>query len=1185
MRSQFFCISLGLSATALLMMISTDARSQDASRNYIVSERFLDARTSVSSVQYYDAFGRPDELVAGGMNTSGRYLHTLTEYDAFGNGSRTWLPVVGSASPNPVGQSSFASESVSTYGDGSAFSDIRHDALGRVTFTSTPGRDWSDQGRGVTESHFTNGPGSVRLIALDSNGSPVLSGTAYYPSGSLFGSSVTDEDGHRMDVYRDVAGNRVLERRYDGGSVPNDTYYLYERGLLRAVVPMISLESGDPSYSYLYSYDAFGRCTRKILPASGITECWYDRYGRLSFLQDARLRDAQRYRFFLYDPQGRPAVQGLTESLIDSDSYDALVVSDPSSSGLAGCGYRQPGSQSVTGFSLETVNHYDGYACLDAPLFSSVRDQLAPSADAARYSQSQLTVQVVGDGSDSPLYRVLCYDWQGRCTESRSTYPENVMLQKRYRYSYSGLTTSESTSLYKSGRSLHTVTDSIGYHPGSGLPDAGYLSVDGSSFIPVSTTGYDDLGRIISRSGFGGSITEDYSHDISGRLTGHWAVSSADPSVSLFEEHLYYASGPGTPCYNGNISARTERVLGAGSDDGFTGYRYSYDGMDRLTAASFGSGANLDRPADTDLSERMEYNVDSSLKRLIRRGKSHTGPRTIDSLSYSYTRGRMTGLTERAATNRLSGSFEISRKGSFTYRYDTSGSLVGDSYRGISSVRYDMRGNPVFVAFDSGDETEYGYTTDGVKLWTIHRTVPGILSKETIEGPKEKVTAEINCEPLRSSLLSDSPSATGSSFAGTSLTGTPSGVSQSSGITGRQPKGASSNGTASSVASIESPVLKVSPAELSRLSNVLVQSVDVTRYYDSYEFDNASLTEGKFYFGGGYVSFHSGGAVEYSAIVSDYRGSTRVVLSAAGGPLQQSVQQLNGYYPSGALVADYQTSRLGGTSSADVQTRKFTGKELDRMHGLDWHDFGARRYDAAAVFFTSPDPLSEKYYHINPYVYCAGNPVNMVDPDGRDGVRIIDDANKSITIKATYFVRTAEKLFRCGDQICTLSGYSNKDIENMNQYNEQLNKHGYKISEGEYCGYAVSFDLSFVDGADLSPEKIIATYDNIDISNTVERGNKYTNRNLGFEEIDNVDGTTTVVGGVTANHKNVVMNAGTNYTDTRLNRIHEFFHTLGAEHPKKEGAPSGVMAYPPQMPSQQDINNLMTNTTLKTIIK
>lgn len=30
------------------------------------------------------------------------------------------------------------------------------------------------------------------------------------------------------------------------------------------------------------------------------------------------------------------------------------------------------------------------------------------------------------------------------------------------------------------------------------------------------------------------------------------------------------------------------------------------------------------------------------------------------------------------------------------------------------------------------------------------------------------------------------------------------------------------------------------------------------------------------------------------------------------------------------------------------------------------------------------DPLAEKYYSISPYAYCAGNPVNIVDPDGAD---------------------------------------------------------------------------------------------------------------------------------------------------------------------------------------------------------
>ena len=30
------------------------------------------------------------------------------------------------------------------------------------------------------------------------------------------------------------------------------------------------------------------------------------------------------------------------------------------------------------------------------------------------------------------------------------------------------------------------------------------------------------------------------------------------------------------------------------------------------------------------------------------------------------------------------------------------------------------------------------------------------------------------------------------------------------------------------------------------------------------------------------------------------------------------------------------------------------------------------------------DPLAEKYYSISPYAYCAGNPVNRIDPDGMD---------------------------------------------------------------------------------------------------------------------------------------------------------------------------------------------------------
>ena len=47
------------------------------------------------------------------------------------------------------------------------------------------------------------------------------------------------------------------------------------------------------------------------------------------------------------------------------------------------------------------------------------------------------------------------------------------------------------------------------------------------------------------------------------------------------------------------------------------------------------------------------------------------------------------------------------------------------------------------------------------------------------------------------------------------------------------------------------------------------------------------------------------------------------------------------------------------------------------------YDFGARNYLPAVPRWNSMDPLAEKYYSISPYVYCAGNPVNLVDKDGK----------------------------------------------------------------------------------------------------------------------------------------------------------------------------------------------------------
>ena len=38
------------------------------------------------------------------------------------------------------------------------------------------------------------------------------------------------------------------------------------------------------------------------------------------------------------------------------------------------------------------------------------------------------------------------------------------------------------------------------------------------------------------------------------------------------------------------------------------------------------------------------------------------------------------------------------------------------------------------------------------------------------------------------------------------------------------------------------------------------------------------------------------------------------------------------------------------------------------------------------VISSSVDPLAENYYNVSPYVYCAGNPVMFVDPDGENPI-------------------------------------------------------------------------------------------------------------------------------------------------------------------------------------------------------
>ena len=121
--------------------------------------------------------------------------------------------------------------------------------------------------------------------------------------------------------------------------------------------------------------------------------------------------------------------------------------------------------------------------------------------------------------------------------------------------------------------------------------------------------------------------------------------------------------------------------------------------------------------------------------------------------------------------------------------------------------------------------------------------------------------------------------------------------------------------------------------------------------------------------GKGYLTL-SGSTPTYYFFMKDHLGNTRAVVNQSG-----TVKQEYQYYPFG--------KRWDDVYEYFKQPYQYNGKEMDEMHGLRWLDYGARMYEPALGRFMTMDPMAEKYYSISPYAYCANNPVNYVDPDGK----------------------------------------------------------------------------------------------------------------------------------------------------------------------------------------------------------
>ncbi|MBR1402275.1 MAG: RHS repeat-associated core domain-containing protein [Prevotella sp.] len=100
----------------------------------------------------------------------------------------------------------------------------------------------------------------------------------------------------------------------------------------------------------------------------------------------------------------------------------------------------------------------------------------------------------------------------------------------------------------------------------------------------------------------------------------------------------------------------------------------------------------------------------------------------------------------------------------------------------------------------------------------------------------------------------------------------------------------------------------------------------------------------------------------------DHLGSTCLVTDSLG-----NVDQRIEYMPDGNIF--FQT--VNGSYSTPF---RFNGQEFD--DDTELYYYGARYYDRKLGIWTSTDPMELDYPGISSYAYCAGNPVNAIDPNG-----------------------------------------------------------------------------------------------------------------------------------------------------------------------------------------------------------
>ena len=714
-----------------------------------------------SLMTQYDDFGRLSKSIARGKSPTGNDIVEARDYDGFGRERRAWLPVT-SSSDLPLAKLLGDANSLD-YGEAYAdrepysFSVYEDSPLSRTLATYGPGEEWHAKGKGVVTASLANVIGSdtlgcVMLKVVDGAGDATIRSDGEYASGTLSVTRTEDEDGNVSFSFVDRGGRTVLERgmlNEDGARHALDTYYVYDPfdNLLAVLPPAVSSGTlnGEvdkelmDKYAYQYRYDIHDRMIAKKLPGRGWVHYAYDRNDNVVFSQDPEQRRRGKSAFVLRDSLGRQCVTG-TCAFTFQRGYGIQ--------GEVYCHYTGEESELVgyvsTGITLTdarvvTATYYDSYDFID----DLCKDAKLPNGDLEYGRQADYVIGLVtgrvnsvleATGSAAPrkLFSVIKYDHRARPSRMET---ENLMGGydvEDTEHDFLGRVTRRHL-LHNCPHLGKDIEEEYAY----AYDHAGRLlkvehRINGGEARVLADNQYDELGRLIVNKVNGTvALATAYGYNLRS-----WLTKVTNPA---FEEELRYNESGGTakPLYGGNVSSMEWK---AGHDDRSRLYGFTYDGLGRLTAATYGekdaSGKNTGKGGGS-YDTRYTYDQMGNILTLRRQGLHDDGAYDeIDNLKYTYDGNQVVSVEDSAVDPVYKDCFTFvdGADEEKEYEYDENGNLTKDLNRGICGIEYNCLNLPSRVDFLDGSRITYVYDGGGRKLRTDHYVNPLTASVPQLAG-------------------------------------------------------------------------------------------------------------------------------------------------------------------------------------------------------------------------------------------------------------------------------------------------------------------------------------------------------------------------------------------------------------------------------------------------------------------